>query len=383
MRDIIELQSNYEFDVYPKRELTIVKGSGAKVYDENGTEYIDCVAGIGVASVGHANKLLAERVSKQMNTLSVNPGIFYNDAKALFLEKLMKFTPVNLNRAFLSNSGAEAIEGAIKFARYNTGKTDFVCAMKSFHGRTLGSLSATFKKEYKDIFHPLVPGFRFAPLNNLDKFKEQINGDTAGIIIELIQGEGGINICDIEFVKGLRELCDENDILLIVDEIQTGVGRTGKFLAIERYGVEADIICMAKALGGGVPIGAILCSDKLEIPVGKHGSTFGGNPIASAAGLAVLDYLESENLINQAEEKGEYFISKLRELNSDLIRNVRGKGLMIGIELKTKVKPYLLKLMEKKVLALPAGTTVIRLLPPLVISYEEIDLVVKTLGEVL
>ncbi len=383
MKDYIQLQSQYEFDVYPKRELTIVRGKGAKVHDDKGNEYIDCVAGIGVANIGHSNEYFIDRVNEQIKKLVVNPGIFYNDSKALFLERLHSFAPKNLTKTFMCNSGAEAIEAAIKFARFNTGKTDFICAMKSFHGRTLGSLSATYKKEYKEAFQPLVPGFKFAPFNKFERFEELVDENTAGIILEVIQGEGGINIAELEFLKKIRELCDEKNILLIIDEIQTGVGRTGKFLAIEHYGIKADILCMAKALGGGIPIGAVLCSENLEIPKGKHGSTFGGNPLASAAGLAVLDILAKDNLIKLSEEKGEYLISKLRSIDSDKVRLVKGRGLMIGIELKTKVKPYIMKLMENNILALPAGATVIRLLPPLVITYEELDLTVDKLAMIL
>lgn len=383
MNGIIEKQQKYEFDVYPKREIVITRGKDAKVYDDRGNEYIDCAAGIGVANIGHSNEYFISNVSAQLEKLIVNPGIFYNNVKAEFLKKLHSFLPKNFTKTFLCNSGTEAIEAAIKFTRFNTGKTDFVCAMKSFHGRTLGSLSATFKKEYRDVFEPLVPGFKFAPFNKYERFEELVDDNTAGIILELIQGEGGINIAEKEFVRKIRKLCDEKGIYLIIDEIQTGVGRTGRFLAAEHYEVQADIICMAKALGGGVPIGAVICDSKLELPKGKHGSTFGGNPLASAAGLAVLDILESENLIEKARSNGEYFLKLLNEIDSPLIRSVRGRGLMIGVELKTKVRPFIEEMMSNKLLVLPAGTTVIRLLPPLNISIRELDIVSSIIAKTL
>ncbi len=383
MNNIIELQSRFEFDVYPKREIAFVKGLGTKLYDAAGNEYLDCAAGIGVGNIGHSNKQFISDVTEQLNKLVINPGIFYNDTKAKFLEKLHSFVPKNLTRTFLCNSGTEAIEAAIKFTRFTTGKKNFVCAMKSFHGRTMGSLSATFKKEYKDAFQPLVPGFSFAPFNKFDKFEQLVDDDTAGIILELIQGEGGINIAEKEFIQNIRKLCDDKGIILIIDEIQTGVGRTGKFLAIEHYGIEADILCMAKALGGGIPIGAVLCSDKIDLPRGKHGSTFGGNPLACTAGLSVLNIIENDNLIENAQTNGYYFYEKLKNIDSNLIRDIRSIGLMIGIELKTKVKPYLEKLLSKNVVALPAGTTVIRLLPPLTITKKEIDSVVTIVKDTL
>lgn len=383
MSNYIDMQQRYEFDVYPKRDLTIVRGEGSKLYDENGNEYIDCTAGIGVANIGHSNNYLADRVSEQIRRLTVNPGIFYNDVKALFLEKLHLFAPNYLRKTFLCNSGTEAIESAIKFARFNTGKTDFICAMKSFHGRTLGALSATFKNEYKKDFQPLVPGFKFAPLNKYERFEELVDNNTAGVILELIQGEGGINIAEVEFVRKIRKMCDDKKLLLIIDEIQTGVGRTGKFLSIEHYNVKSDILCMAKALGGGIPIGAVLCGDNIETPKGKHGSTFGGNPIACSAGLAVLEIIEQNNLIDEARAKGEYLLSNIKLIDSNLIRTVRGAGLMIGLELKVKVRPILLQMMENGILALSAGSTVIRLLPPLSISYAEIDEVLRVLNKIL
>ncbi|MBK7106733.1 MAG: acetylornithine/succinylornithine family transaminase [Ignavibacteriae bacterium] len=378
-----ELIDKYEVNVYPKRDVVIVKGKDAKLWDENGKEFIDCAAGIGVATIGHCNEKVAEAISLQARTLITNPAIFYNDKRAQVLEKLISIAPKNLTKAFLTNSGTEAIEAAIKFARVSTGKTDFITAMKGFHGRTLGALSGTYKSEYREPFEPLVPGFSFVPFNNLEKIESAITEKTAGIILEVVQGEGGINIGSKEYFKGVRKICDENNILFIVDEIQSGFCRTGKMFACEYFEIQPDILTLAKAIAGGFPMGAALCSNKINISVGKHGTTFGGNPLAAAASISAIDFMLENNLAKQAEEKGKYFISKFDVEKLSKVRAIRNLGLMIGIELKEKVQPYIIELMNKGVLAMPAGTTVLRLLPPIVISYEELEKVSEILNEML
>ncbi|MDX1700751.1 MAG: aminotransferase class III-fold pyridoxal phosphate-dependent enzyme, partial [Melioribacteraceae bacterium] len=337
----------------------------------------------GVATIGHCNPYVVEAIKKQSETLITNPGIFYNDKRAELLEKLVTVSPEGLNRAFITNSGTEAIEAAIKFARISTGKTEFISAMKGFHGRTMGALSSTHKLEYREPFEPLIPGFSFVPFNKIEKLIEAVSENTAGIILEIVQGEGGINIGSNEYFQQVRKLCDENDIILIIDEIQTGFCRTGKMFACEHYNLSPDIMTVAKAIGGGFPLGATICSDKIQIPTGKHGSTFGGNPLGAAAAIASINYMVDEDLTKQAAEKGEYFIKKLNAERFDRVRNVRNLGLMIGIELKEKVQPILNRLMEKGLLALPSGKLVLRLLPPVIISYEEIDSVIEILEEVL
>lgn len=383
MIDYKELQSKYEFDVFPKRDVVLVKGKEATLWDDKGNEYIDCAAGIGVASIGHANPYLIKALNEQASTLVTCPGTFYNDTKAKFLEKLISISPKNFTKAYLCNSGAEAMESAIKFARYSTKKTDFIATMKAFHGRTLGALSATFKKEYREDFEPLVPGFSFVPFNNFEKLSEAVTDKTAGIILEVIQGEGGINIADKDFLQSTQKLCNEKGIKLIIDEVQTGFCRTGKMFAHEHFDIQPDMVCLAKAIAGGFPVGAVLCNDSLEIPAGKHGTTYGGNPLACAAGLASINFMLDNKLDERAVELGEYFISKLDINNLSKVREVRHMGLMIGIELKEKSKPYLEELMKRGILALPAGTTVIRMLPPLVISKEQLDIVAKNLNEIL
>ena len=300
------------------------------------------------------------------------------------MEKLINLAPKNLTKAYLSNSGTEAIEAAIKFARFTTKKTDFISAMKGFHGRTLGALSATYKKEYREDFEPLIPGFSFVPYNNFEKMKEAIREKTAGIILEPIQGEGGINVADKEYMQNVQKLCNENNIMFIVDEIQTAFCRTGKMFASEHFDLSPDMITVAKSIAGGIPMGAVLCSEKVSVPVGgKHGTTFGGNPLVCAAAIASLDFMIDNDLCKQSIEKGNYFVNKLKPNELSKVREIRNLGLMVGIELKEKVQPLLQELMANKIIALPAGTTVLRLLPPLVISYEDLDTVAEKLNELL
>ena len=383
MMDFKGLEKQYEFDVYPKRDLVLVRGRNAKVWDDQGKEYIDCVAGHGVANVGHCNEKVVAAIEKQARQLISCSGIFYNDARALILQKLVSIAPRSLQRAFLCNSGSESIEAAIKFARFTTKRKDFICAMRGFHGRTMGAMSATFNPEYRKDFEPIVHGFHYVPFNHFGKLKETVNDDTAGIIMEVVQGEGGVNIGNGEYFANVRKLCDERGILLIIDEVQTGFCRTGKMFACNHFDLEPDIMCLAKAIAGGLPMGAVLCSDKVQIPFGKHGSTFGGNPLACAAAIAAIDYMLENRLDEQAKDKGDYFVGKLKEHEFANVREVRNLGLMIGIELKEKSTPYILKLIEKGVLAMPAGATVLRLLPPLTIGKEELDFVVEKLVEVL
>ena len=383
MIDYMAIQKQYEFDVYPKRDIVLVKGKGAKVWDINGREYIDCSTGHGVANIGHCNEAVAKAIAEQAQRLITCEGTYYNDKKALLLEKLISIAPKSLKRAFLCNSGTETIEAAIKFARYSTKKKNFICANRGFHGRTLGSLSATFQPKYKEDFEPLVPGFKFAPYNNFEKLVAEVDDQTAGIILEVVQGEGGIYIGDRDYFHQVRQLSDEKGILLIVDEVQTGFCRTGKMFGCQHHDLQPDILCVAKGIAGGVPMGAVLCSEKLEIPTGKHGSTFGGNPLACAAAIAAIDFMIANKLDIQAAEKGKYFKEKLAKHEFPIVRDIRQLGLMIGLELRQKVTPYLVQLMELGVLALPAGQLVLRLLPPLTISFEEIDEVVDKIAQAL
>ncbi|MBI2090786.1 MAG: acetylornithine/succinylornithine family transaminase [Deltaproteobacteria bacterium] len=383
MTDFKQLEQTYEFDVYPKREIVLVRGKNAKVWDSEGREYIDCVAGHGVANIGHCNDRVIEALEQQARQLINCPGTFYNDTRARLLEKLVSIAPKSLKRAFLCNSGTETVEAAIKFARFTTKRKEFICAMRGFHGRTMGAMSATFNPEYRKDFEPVVEGFHYVPFNNFEKLAEKVNDQTAGVILEIVQGEGGVHVGRKDYFTKVRDLCEERDLLLIVDEVQTGFCRTGKMFASNYFDLEPDILCVAKAIAGGLPMGAVLCSEKVEPPMGKHGSTFGGNPLACAAAIAAIDYMVENRLDEQAREKGDHFVGKLSGHAFANVREIRHLGLMIGIELKEKSTPYLAKLMEKGVLALPAGATVLRFLPPLTISYEEMDFVLEKLTEVL
>ena len=379
----LELEETYALGVYAKKELVLVKGRNARIWDKDGNEYIDCVSGNGVANLGHANEKIAQAVSEQAARLITCSNMFYNDQRALLLEKLIQITPANLNKTFLCSSGTESIEGAIKFAKVTTQKTEFVCAEKAFHGRTTGSLSATFKPEYKKGFEPLLPGFGFVPFNDFDSLKELVNQNTAGIILEVIQGEGGINIGNADYFQKVRQLCDEKGVILIIDEIQSGFCRTGKMFACYHFDLEPDILCVAKAIAGGLPMGAVVCSNKIDVPAGKHGTTFGGNPLCCAAANAAIDFMIENQLAEQAQEKGEYFTEKLKKHPLRKIQEIRGLGLMIGIELKGPAAPLISILLEKGVLVFPAGANVIRVLPPLTITYEDLDFVIEKLVEVL
>ena len=378
-----DIERRYALEVFPKRNITLVRGRGAVVWDDGGRRYIDCVAGIGVASVGHANVAIAEALAAQARTLVTCPGIFYNDVRARLLEKLASIAPEGLTRGFLCNSGAESIEAAIKFARLTTGRAGVVSAMRGFHGRTLGALSATHKKEYREGFGPLVPGFSFVPFNNAAKLRAAVGADTAAVVIEPVQGEGGIRPASAEFLQAAREVCDKTGALLVFDEIQTGFCRTGRMFACEHHGVVPDMLCLAKAIAGGVPLGAVVANDRVQLPPGKHGTTFGGNPLVCAAALAAIGVMEREGLAERAEALGTRFRASFEPRMPERVRAVRQVGLMIGIELRERCRPYINALAEAGVMTLPAGTTVIRLLPPLVIKEEQVDEVVEVLVRVL
>ena len=378
-----EQEKTFGIGVYVSRGITLVKGSGATVWDDQGREYIDCTAGIGVASVGHGNVELVEAIEKQARELMTCAGVFPNDARGQCMEKLVSISPDGLDRVFLCNSGAESIEGAIKFARQSTGRSNVVSAMRGFHGRTFGALSATAKKDYQEPFQPLVPGFVHAPYNRIDAFDQVIDENTAAVVLELVQGEGGVRPADREFVSAVAEFCSSRGALLIIDEIQTGFCRTGRMFACEHYGVTPDILCLAKGMAGGVPMGAILVNNKVKTAIGTHGSTFGGNPLACAAFLATVKIMEQQELAQRAAELGDEFVRKLIENQPKIVREVRHLGLMIGIELRKKATPIIKQMQDQGILVLPAGSTVIRLLPPLVIKKKQLDVVLEALVSVL
>jgi len=383
MTDYNQLEIDYTVNLYPKRNLVLVKGENAKVWDEKGNVYIDCTSGQGVASLGHANAQVTEAIREQAAKIITCSGSFSNDKRALLCKKLIDISPVHLTKVFFCNSGTESVEAALKFARYVTKKTGFICAENNFHGRTFGALSATFNPNYRNDFQPVVPGFTFAPYNNFEKLEELVTTDTAAVLLEVVQGEGGVFPGRKEYLQQVQTLCKENGILFILDEIQTGFCRTGQLFAFQHFNLEPDMVCLAKTIAGGVPMGALLCSDKIEMVPGKHGTTFGGNPLACAAALAAIDFMEKENLVKQAKEKGEYFAENFPADKLPAVKELRYSGLMIGIELKEESKPYIKKLQTMGVLAIPAGPKVLRLLPPLTISYEELDEVIEKITMIL
>nr|HID14993.1 acetylornithine/succinylornithine family transaminase [Anaerolineae bacterium] len=382
--EIIALEDCHDSGLYPKQPLVLVRGEGARVWDAEGREYIDCVGGHGVANVGHANPAVIQAVTEQVRRLVICPNGFYNNQRAQLLAELTRIAPPGLERAFLCNSGTEAVEAALKFARLGTGRTKVVAAMRGFHGRTFGALSATWRKAYRQPFEPLVPGFSFVPYNRLERMEQAVDEETAAVILEVVQGEGGVIPGDGVYLRGVQALCREQGALFIVDEVQTGFGRTGRMFACQHYDLQPDLMCVAKSIAGGLPMGAVLVGPRVgDLPKKVHGSTFGGNPLACAAALATIHYIEAERLPQRATELGARLLAGLRAISSPLVREVRGLGLMVGMELKGKVAPYLAGLAERGVLALSAGATVMRFLPPLVISVEEVNAVVERVRQVL
>jgi len=377
-----ELEQTYELDVYPRRDIVLVSGKGARLFDDQGNEYIDCASNVGVSNIGHGNASVAKAVYDQYLSLGNCYSMFYNPVRARLAEKLASLAPGNLKRVFFCNSGAEANEAALKFARASTGKPGIIACMRGFHGKTMGALAATWGPEYQKPFAPMMPGLTHVPYNNFEKLEAAAGEQTAAILMEPVQGEGGVRVGDRDYFQKVRDLCDARNILFIMDEVQTGFGRTGTMFACEQF-VTPDILCLAKSLAGGLPMGAVLCNERIKVPVKSHTSTFGGNPTACAAALASIKVIESEGLVEKARTLGDYFLDNLRQIESQKIREVRGLGLMIGLELKEKAGPYVQQLMEKGVIALLAGATVIRLLPPLVITREQIDTVVSALNEIL
>ncbi|MGB8345937.1 MAG: aminotransferase class III-fold pyridoxal phosphate-dependent enzyme, partial [Ktedonobacteraceae bacterium] len=304
MTTTVERENAYTSGVYGKRAVTLVRGQGAVVWDEQGREYIDCTAGYGVANIGHARPEIAAALAAQAQRLISCPELFYNDTRARLLERLAQLTPPGLTRIFLCNSGTEAVEGALKFARLATGRSGIVATLRGFHGRTMGALSTTWEPHYREPFAPLLPGVSHVRFNDLAAAEAAINEQTAALICELVQGEGGVHVASDEYVQRLAQLCRERGALLIFDEVQTGFGRTGHLFACEHYDVQPDILCLAKSLAGGVPMGAICLGARVmesgRITKGAHGSSFGGNPLACAAALAALDIVEQEALPERA-----------------------------------------------------------------------------------
>ena len=380
-------EEQYLGNLYQRFPVTIEKGLGSHVWDTENNEYIDCMGGYGVALVGHRNERVVKAIKSQIDKVITVHSSFYNKTREEFLQSLIDIAPAGLSQVHLNNSGAESVEAGIKFARKFTGRKGMVAMKGSYHGKSMGALSLTFNPKYREAFKPLVDTVSFSPYGDIDALQTTVDKDTAFVILEPIQGESGIHVPPDGFLQDVRKICDENGSLLIFDEIQSGLGRTGSMWASEHWKTIPDIMCLAKGIAGGVPMGATLVKpDILSVmKKGEHSSTFGGNPLACAAGTATLQALTQDGLIKNAENMGEKFLRGLNELKSkhNIIREVRGKGLMIGVELKFEVKDILMEGIKKGLLLLYSGRNILRLLPPLVISEEDVTKSLQVLDELL
>ena len=374
-------------NLYQRFPVTIEKGLGSHVWDTDGKEYIDCMGGYGVALVGHRNERVVNAIKLQLEKIITVHSSLYNKTREEFLENLIKIAPKNLSQVHLNNSGAEAVEAAIKFARKFTGKKGMIAMNGSYHGKSMGALSLTFSPKYRKAFQPLVEKVVFSPFGDIESLRSKIDEDTGFVILEPIQGESGIHVAPDGFLQEVRKTCDEKNILLVFDEIQSGFGRTGKMWASEHWNTIPDIMCLAKGIAGGVPMGATLVRHDILacMSKGEHSSTFGGNPLSCAAGTAAIKALTQDGLVENAAKMGKIFFEGLQNLKDrhKIIREIRGKGLMIGIELKFEVKDILLEGIEKGILLLYSGRNIIRLLPPLVITQDDIAKVLETLDVLL
>lgn len=384
--DWLERMAKHELDVYGKRGLTLVGGEGARVTDVEGRSYVDCIGGHGALALGHRHPAQVKALRDAAEGPWFVPGSFGSPPRVELLERLHEALPDDLTRTFLSNSGTEAVEAALKIARAHTGRSDFVSAVRGFHGRTFGALSVTFEAHFRKPFGPLLEDVRRIRFNDEAGLEEAVSEGVAAVVLEPVQGEGGVHVAEPGFLRAARDACDAHGALLVFDEVQTGFGRTGTLFAFEHSGVVPDVLCLAKSIAGGLPLGATVVRDGISLPVGTHGSTFGGNPLAAAVARATLDTLtgpEGEALLAEAEAKGRRLADRIREAELQQVREVRQIGLMIGIQLRRRVGDLLGDLQERGVLALSAGAKVVRLLPPLVITDDDLERVGDALLEAL
>ncbi len=389
-KEYIDIAEKNLLHTYNRYQIVLEKGGGVYLYDTDGKKYLDFAAGIAVFAFGYGNKVYNDALKEQIDKIIHTSNLYYNIPATVAAERLVKIS--GLDRVFFTNSGTEAIEGALKTARRyaydKDGTTDHeIIAMKhSFHGRSMGALSVTGNDKYQEPFKPLIGGVKFAEFNNLDSVKELVTDKTCAIILEPVQGEGGIYPATEEFIKGVRKICDENDILLIFDEIQCGMGRTGKMFAHEYYGVKPDVMTLAKALGCGIPVGAFLTNEKAAaLKPGDHGTTYGGNPLATAAINAVLDLFENTDILSNVNEVSAYLESELDKLvdEFDCVTGRRGKGLMQGLILNKPANDVILKAMDEGLLVISAGAEVLRMVPPLIITKENVDEMITILRKAL
>jgi len=381
--NVIEREKKYMFQIYNRQPVVIVKGEGSKVWDTDGREYIDCVGGIAVCGVGHRNPIVVQKIKDQIDRLMHISNLYYTDVSVDAAENIAKIS--GMDKVFFCNSGTESVEAALKLAIKHTGKTKFIAMKNAFHGRTAGALSVTYKEKFKKPFASLLSDASFVDFGDVSKIEEEIDKDTAAVILEPIQGEAGVIIPPDGYLKEVREICDENDLLLILDEVQTGFGRTGRWFAFQHEGIIPDIITMAKGMGDGFPVGAMAAKDDIadSFKPGDHGTTFGGNQLACSAVLGVIEAINKDNLIEKSEKDGIYFKEKLIQLQKDVdfIDDVRGKGMMIGLTLNKDANDLVSSVLNKGALINATSDRVIRLVPPFVISRDEIDLVVSYIAD--
>jgi acetylornithine/N-succinyldiaminopimelate aminotransferase len=383
--EVFEKEKKYIMQTYKRPRIVLQEGKGATIKDSFGKEYIDCVGGIAVNAVGYCHPAVVNAIKEQAGKLMHISNLYYTEPQVKLAEKLSEIS--GMDKAFFCNSGAESVEAALKLASKVTGKHKFIAAEGSFHGRTLGSLSVTFETKFRSVFEPLLlNGVKFVRYNDADAIRKAIANDTAAVILEPIQGETGIIVPSEGYLKEVREICSEKGVLLILDEIQTGFGRTGRWFCKEYEGIEPDIMTVAKAMGAGFPIGAMLAKEGIEFETSEHASTFGGNPLACATALASIKVIEEEELVEKSRELGAYFMEKVHDDGVDskpAVKEIRGKGLMIGMELTKPCGEMVAKALERNILINCTSDKVIRLVPPLVISEEEIDKVISVLYEII
>ena len=377
-------------NLYQKLPITIEKGLGSHVWDVDGNEFIDCMGAYGVAIVGHKNQRVNDAIKNQIEKIISVHSSFYNKTRENFLEALLRVSPKKLSNIYLGNSGTEAVEAAIKFSRKYTGKKGMIAMKGSYHGRTMGSLSLTFAPKYKKSFEPLVENTQFCEFGNIHELESKINSDTGFIIVEPIQGESGINPAPDGFLQQIRKLCDEKNIVLVFDEVQCGLGRTGKMWACEHWNIIPDILCTSKGLAGGIPMSATLTKPEIlgSMEKGEQSSTFGGNPLACAASIATLTALTTDGLIDNSAKMGSLLLSGLEKLKNKhhIIREIRGKGLMIAIEFEVDVKNLLIDAIKHRIIflfSLYSDKNIFRLLPPLVFTENDVFEVLRVLDEII
>ena len=384
MENYAYLQQKYVVNSYANRQITFVRGKGVFLFDEKRQKYLDLMSNYGVSIFGYNHPAIVKSLTTQLKLLTTLHGSFNNNVRAKASQSLIQRCGEKYSQVYWSNSGAEAIEAALKFAVLATGKRKFIVCRNGYHGKTLGALSATAGEKYRKPFEPLLWEFLTIPFDDIQALQNTVDADTAGFIVEPVQGEGGIIIPKPGYLKETQETCNKNGVLLIVDEIQTGAGRTGEFTATQKEKVFADILCLGKGLAGGIPVGATIINRRVASAIPKyiHTSTFGGNPLACAGVLTTLDLLNN-GFLERISETGRYFLEKLLTLNSKFISQVRGAGLILGLAIKENKRNQLLKLLQKeKILAIPAGEDVVRFLPPYIVEEKHINVAIEKLKKI-